>query len=359
MIKFIPHKYFVKYLILIGLFMMINYNKSYAAQQLPKRGELTIVAWWGIPRNELTLNRFIELKAAGFNVTFNNMATLDDLKRALFLGRLSGVKIIATNRDIVNADLNSIRQIRDSTSLLAYSLGDEPNASQFNELKSKVVQIKNADKNHPCYINLLPDASREMLGTDFPNYLHRAIFELQLSFLSFDIYPITTKGINGGWYDNLEKAAEAARNSNIPMWTFVLSTPHSTPGTTYATPSINSLRLQVYSNLAYGSQAIQYFTYWLPESKEYNYHDAPITAGKKTKTYNLVKKMNQEIQAISGVFKDGYVEDVAHIGVQPKGTRMLMRQPDGMEITKRTSGSHLLISQIRHKDAKYVVLQNC
>lgn len=333
--------------------------RAQAYTQLPHRGALRLVAWWGIPRDQLTLARFEELREAGFNATFHNMSNDDELRRALRLGRLTGVKVIATSGDVIGANLRTIRLIKDSTALLAYSLGDEPRADRFEALSQKVRRIRSVDPVHPCYINLLPDCGAEMLGAEFPVYLRRAVGELQLSFLSFDIYPVTSRGVNAGWYDNLETASATAREAGIPLWTFVLSTPHALPGTVYPPPSLSSLRLQAYSNLAYGAQAIQYFTYWLPDEQEYGYYDAPISRGRRTGTYDLVRQMNRELQAVSGVFVGARVIDVSHLGVQPRGTRLLTRQPRGVTIGRRSAGAHLLVSQLRNDTSRYVVIQNC
>jgi hypothetical protein len=333
--------------------------RAQAYTQLPHRGVLRLVAWWGIPRDQLTLARFEELREAGFNATFHNMSNDDELRRALHLGRLTGVKVIATSGDVIGANLHTIRLIKDSTALLAYSLGDEPRADRFETLGQKVRRIRSVDPVHPCYINLLPDCGVEMLGAEFSVYLRRAVVELQLSFLSFDIYPVTYRGVNAGWYDNLEKASATAREAGIPLWAFVLSTPHALPGTVYPPPSLSSLRLQAYSNLAYGVQAIQYFTYWLPDEPEYGYYDAPISRGRRTGTYDLVRQMNRELQAVAGVFVGAKVIDVSHLGVQPKGTKLLTHQPRGVTIVRRSAGAHLLVSQLRNDTSTYVVIQNC
>ena len=83
--------------------------------------------------------------------------------------------------------------------------------------------------------------------------------------VSFDHYPVISDGkgpasLRGEWYENLEIVSAAARKAGKPMWAFALSVPHSS----YPAPTPAHLRLQVFSNLAYGAQVIQYFTYWTP-----------------------------------------------------------------------------------------------
>jgi hypothetical protein len=79
-------------------------------------------------------------------------------------------------------------------------------------------------------------------------------------------------------------------------------------------PTIEHLRLQCYINLAYGAQGIQYFSYSTPEpTKQYNFHDGPLLRnGKKSDTYKLVKKMNEEMQPVASLFWKGKVTGIEH-----------------------------------------------
>ena len=58
--------------------------------------------------------------------------------------------------------------------------------------------------------------------------------------------------------------------------------------TTPPRPQLQHLRgLQAFSNLAYGAQAIQYFTYWTMKSDTWNFHEGPVGLdGKPCAVYN-------------------------------------------------------------------------
>jgi hypothetical protein len=62
------------------------------------------------------------------------------------------------------------------------------------------------------------------------------------------------------FYANLEVCSTKAREAGIPFWAFALTTAHLS----YPVPTMGQLRYQVYSNLAYGAQGIEYYTYWKP-----------------------------------------------------------------------------------------------
>ena len=89
----------------------------------------------------------------------------------------------------------------------------------------------------------------------------------------------------------------------------------------YKIPTLPELRLQVFSDLAYGAQAIQYFTYRGLQ------HDEP------TEVYNLVKTVNQEVQQLAGIFLGAQVISVSHTGSEiPEGTTALGSLPTPIKI---------------------------
>ena len=139
-------------------------------------------------------------------------------------------------------------------------------------------QIKAADSTHFCYLNLLPNGVDEQaLGDTYRGYVNRFINEVQLPLVSFDCYPVIGDQVRHNWYENLEIIADESKKANLPFWAFALSTAH----TPYPIPTMSELRLQMYSNLAYGAQVLQYFTYWNPDTTTWNFHQAPITMNKK------------------------------------------------------------------------------
>ena len=85
--------------------------------------------------------------------------------------------------------------------------------------------------------------------------------------VSFDNYPVTNEGVRQLWYENLMIIAEESEKAGLPFWAFAMSVPHWN----YPVPTLASLRMQMYTNLAYGAQGLQYFTYWTPGPEPFNY----------------------------------------------------------------------------------------
>ena len=118
-------------------------------------------------------------------------------------------------------------------------------------------------------------------------------------FISYDHYGIVNNEIRGNYYQNLEIISEEARKLGKPFWAFALSTAHGS----YPVPNVAQLKLQMYSNLAYGAQGLQYFTYWNPGTETWNFHEAPITPEKKrSSVYDFVREVNAELQKRNFVF---------------------------------------------------------
>jgi len=289
---------------------------------------LPIMAWYSIPAEYATLERYQELADCGFNINFSHLYNFEDLQKALDFGEQTGVKIMATCNGLKTDTENTVNAIKDHPALFGYFLRDEPLTKDFPELAEWAQRVKDADNTHMIYLNLFPSyVSAEALGCSYREHTHRFIEEVKLPMVSFDNYPVTTEGVRQLWYENLEIIADESAKAGLPFWAFSLSTPH----VIYPMPTLASMRLQQYTNLAYGAQGLQYFTYWTPTPNEmWDFHSAPIEVdGTRTPVYDLVKQLNKELQARAGVFVNSKVLAVRHTGKNiPPQTTPLTELPE-------------------------------
>ena len=117
--------------------------------------------------------------------------------------------------------------------------------------------------------------------------------------------------------------------------------------------------LQVYSNLAYGAQGIQYFTYWTPQPGTWDFHHAPIDfdTQQRTEIYDMLKQMNEEIKTLSPVFMNAKVLSTGHTGKEiPKGTRRLGNLP--AIITTFEAEGDAVVSILEKGDRSFLVIVN-
>jgi hypothetical protein len=136
-----------------------------------------------------------------------------------------------------------------------------------------------------------------------------------------------------------------------------MSTAHLHRDYLYPVPSTAQLRLQMFANLAYGAQTLQYFTYWTPGSREF--YTASVTLdGKRTDIYDRVKALNREIQNLSGVFLGARVVSVGHTGVWiPAGTQRLTVLPPPVRVLD-TDGNSAIVSLLEKDDRCFLVVVN-
>jgi hypothetical protein len=176
-----------------------------------------------------------------------------------------------------------------------------------------------------------------------------------VQFISFDHYPVLGDSLRANWYENLEIISEAAAKADKHFWAFALSVAHGK----YPVPTLAQLRLQIYSDLAYGAQGIQYFTYWTPLDTTWKFNNGPISLeGKRTVVYDRIRQVNSEIASLSPVFMGSRVISVTHTGENiPMGTRPLVTLPGPFKVIK-TEGKGAIVSQLKNGPDNYLVIVN-
>lgn len=278
----------------------------------------------------------------------NAIASLDAAERA-------GIGIIVNFPEIRTSTASAVSLIKDHPALVAYHLKDEPEIEDFQWLKSLHESVSQIDSTHPCYINLLPNW---YWGVDeYSENIERFASEFDLQFYSFDNYPIIEIDgkviVRQDWYRNLEEFAAMSRNLGKPFWTFALATPHSITEpipTVYPAPTLGHIRLQVFSNLLYGAQAIQYFNFL-------GLID-PATC-QKTEVYEIIRQVNSEVKAYSSIFAGCTVKGVWHIGDSiPPYTTRLNEMPHKKLKSISITGEGAVVSLIEKAGQTYLAVQN-
>lgn len=348
-------------LIILSL-LIIGWGRSCFAND----AEMPVIAFIGIPDRDTSEESFRSFSECGFSVSLSTYPSLDLLVKACRYADKYGVKVLGRCPEMVSNPTLAAQTLKREKGFFGYYLQDEPSVPEIQERQKEIERLRTIDMTHVFYINLYPYYRESWVepatkAKTYPEYL-KAASATSCQQLSFDFYPIMTSGIRPTWYHNLEMIRQESLASGKPFWGFVLSVPHEvpfTPGTYYPTPTMGSLRLQIYSNLAYGAQAIQYFTYWTPSSSRFHYHDAPIDKeGKKTVTYSLVQKMNKELKTVSKLFHGAKVLSVHHLGSIPQGTTRQTEMPVNIRSLKIVGRQGAIISQLEKDGHRYLAIVN-
>lgn len=332
------------------------------------KDEMPIIAYYGVTEQHTSEEEFRTFRDCGFTVSLYPYSSLSNLLKACRTAASLGIKIIGCCPELRTSPSNTASALKKEKAFWGYFLRDEPTLPEIKEQQALINILKRTDSTHLFYINLLPysDPKLSLQGIkahSYPEYL-KAFTATSCQQISFDFYPITTKGIRPTWYHNLEMIRQESLRTGKPFWGFALSMPHdvpNTPSTYYPMPTLAALRLQIYTNLAYGAQAIQYFTYWTPkDSQGFHFHDAPISPdGKKTKTYYVVQKMNRELKVIASLFYGAKIQSVHHFGSQmPAKTTRLTQVPLNLRTLKVVSRSGVIVSQFEKNSHHYLAIVN-
>jgi hypothetical protein len=319
-----------------------------AAESIP------ILAWGGPPADQTSVERYKELAEAGFTHNYSGFGNAQAMLSALDIAQAAGVKAFVSVPELKADPEGTARKFKDHPAVAGYYLRDEPSSGDFAMLADWERRVRSADSEHPCYINLFPNyADAGQLGApNYREYLNRFVSTVPVKMLSFDHYPVVGKSLRAEWYENLEQVAEVARAASKPFWAFVLSVAHGP----YPVPSVEQLRVQAFSDLAYGAQGIQYFTYWTSISTVWDFHEGPIDpAGHRTAVYDRVKQVNAEIHGLSPVFLGARVTGVRHTGALPRGTRAY--EVEAPVRTLKTEGG-AVVSMIEKGTRRHLVVVN-
>ena len=323
-----------------------------------EEAEMPILAWYSIPPAYATLDRYQELKKAGFTINFSHIYSMQDALQSLDLAQQAGIKVMFMAPGLDTDTVNVVKQVKDHPALCGYFLRDEPTNDDLPALGEWADRIRAVDPNHEIYLNLFPNyVSEDVLGSTYEEHVKLFTKTVKTTMVSFDFYPVLENGyVRELWWQNLEIISREAEAAGLPMWAFTLSTAHKP----YPVAAQASLRLQLYTDLAYGAQCLQYFTYWCPTPGTWDFHDAPITEdGTRTDVYKLVKEMNKEIQARAGIFVGCKKKMVYHVGneIPPGVTPMPNPLPEPIKKID-TKGNGALISILENGDWQYVMMVN-
>jgi hypothetical protein len=234
-----------------------------------------------------------------------------------------------------------------------YFITDEPNAARFGRLGAIVARLRELDPAHPAYINLFPTyANEQQLGTPtYEEHVGRFLETVRPPFLSFDHYPVMTSGLRPDYYRNLEIVRRMAAERGLDLWAFTLVTPHAV----YPPPTLGHIRLQLWSDIAYGAKGLQYFTFATPGGTDYNWGTGLIDKnGRAGPAFPLAQQVNAEIRRIEGLILKWRSLAVYHSDPVPEGARPLA----GEGPVIGASGAPLVIGIFADGAVRYVMLVN-
>ncbi len=328
---------------------------AYAEAPRLDASEFTIMPWGPTPWDEQrdTPEVFELLRECGFNHA--GFVAEKHLDRA----QSSGLKAMVyepsmafgddTPADEITSRVKAVvARTKDHPAVQGYYLRDEPMPVSFPTLAVAREAIADLAPRALAYINLLPTYGSNPVYMD---YLTTYVETVKPNFLSYDHYALMDNGtLRDGYFQNLEAMRDVSLKSNLPFWNIVLGNRHFT----YAKPSLEGLRFQAYTTLAYGAKGLSYFTYFAPHIG--NYELAAIDQfGNKTPTWDMLRNVNLQIHAIGQVYKGLKSVNVFHAPTPPRDCKGLETSRFVAEI----SGGPVCVGEFEGADAQpYILVVN-
>lgn len=315
-----------------------------------------------------TLDNFKKLAEAGLKSV--TVETGDyDYKIQMDLAHQAGLKTlpiigwVASNYERDPANYKGLDQMIDylmhHPATMAYHICDEPSTRDIPSLRVRKEKIESLDPDHPVYINLNPDGSINALGVDnYHDYIEAFARDCKCEFISFDMYPILPGGaVMTHWHRCLRDVSEVTREYGIPFWAFAASCWIDRESATQyrGRPSTENLRLQVYTDLAYGAQVVQYFTI-----QQYGGTSlSPILAdGTWTEAYDYLKEATLQVQKRGYVFDGCNVHKVGFAGISSVWGDLLAPSDLPAEIESLNTSDMALVSLLGNRGNEYVAIVN-
>ncbi|MBQ3289246.1 MAG: hypothetical protein IJH50_07550 [Kiritimatiellae bacterium] len=328
---------------------------------------LPILGWWGIPEDKATVERYREAQQAGFTVLMQGASSVEKTYELLERAQSAGIKLSVFFPEIGRDNMeDAVAKLKNHPALFMWHVKDEPKYKDFEWVAKTIRRIDAVDGRHVCYVNHIADASESMGVPDYDAYMERMLREFKPRLISADFYPCRLADVTRAvpyrdisnevyvcptWYRQLEYLSGLARREHLPLALFACDVAHNVIDYVYPVPTVATLRLQMYSNLAYGARMLQYFTYWNPSSMTpLKFHESIIREdGTRSPVYDRVRQVNRELQARAPVFMNSELVSVEHTGAEiPVGTRRLAKlplyvksltTPDGGAVVAQFSGS--------------------
>ncbi|MFD0715723.1 beta-galactosidase [Paenibacillus sp. GCM10027626] len=296
--------------------------------------EFPIGLWVTPPVEQITLERYREIKDAGitFITGFREWEGGEEaIRRSLDYAEANDLKVLVRDPRLNKLGMDQLDQMKGMVTLYAnhpaymgHVFYDEPSSRDFERLAAMKQEYSKYAPNGLAYVNLFATyASLEQKGGTSTEYVQDYLRQFDPQVLSYDHYPFLTKAaddesavITEDYFYNLELIRSEAVKHNIPFWLFIQTLSFNQ---THRDPTEEELRWQVYTSLAYGAKGIQYFTYWTPEpSGGETFGEGIIDrAGKQTRHYGEVQRLNREVQAIGSKLMHLKSEGVIHYGAEP------------------------------------------
>lgn len=297
-----------------------------------KKDEFLISIYGPPPAKLLNDEQYQVIKDAHVDIILNigpgvnhnregNLKTLD-------MAQKFGMKVYTYDGRINEGDAKIKEMVNDfkgHPALGGYYITDEPDTERLAAAIKLQNLVKSLDPSKDSYINHLPDWAidpKENYEHSFlPRYIN-GVGKDKLNYLAYDNYPYKRgHRLEKTYFNNLEIIRRVGLKYNVKTSSCLQSFGMGFGGVVeLRRPNADEIRMNVYSNLAYGVKNAVWYTYYTqdnlpgPKTVATMYKNVIDSVGVKTDMYEPFRQMNSEMKQLGKTLINLDAMEVYHTG---------------------------------------------
>lgn len=347
--------------LLIGMILSFNFQ----AKAQTKRDEFVIGIFWP-PVWKFTNDEQYKILSESHvnciqNVSGTDLNTPEKNFKMLDLARKYGMKVYVSDPRVTGSDKEieeMVETYRHHPATAGYYIRDEPDSAMLDWAIKTYRKIASLDKDKIPHVNLFPDFAVKNYEKAYVERWIEGVGKENLKYLSFDNYPFLRKGkFEKSYYNNLDIIRRAGLKYKVKTSSYLQSFGIVN---TFRRPNENEMRLNVYSNLAYGIKNPVWFCYATPTGQgDQKFMNSIIDSlGHKTDLYKPFQQFNTEMTQLGKTLIHLDAVEVYHSGDSLwMGTKPV---PADFFFKPIESSSQLILSHFKDQNSKreYVMVVN-
>lgn len=358
-----------------------------------------IIGWDPLPAGLSSAETMAAIRGSGVNVFMTCRGPEAAILRQLDLAAEAGLQALVCDPRVSTRRVEgwqedvraAVAVYRDHPATFGFDVFDEPTFTEWEnrptvpDVAETVALVCELTPEKVAYVNALGFGAR---GRDsFADYLEAYTRIIKPAFLSFDCYPISRIPPASGWahwyaadcgfevpeldayyrdcyWESWETARQVARMTDTPLWGFVLAVPHEHSIWFYGPVTEGTVRLEVFTGLAYGAKATQYFSLPTPINTAHYEHAIIDPDGRPSIRHAIFQRVNRDLAVLGPRLRGLTVQGVYHTGERiPSGTRRFRTERHAGDASHRPvaylDGDPVIASFMKDADgARYLLLVN-
>lgn len=251
------------------------------------------------------------------NVSGTDLNTPEKNFKMLDLAAKYGMKMYVSDPRVTGSDKEieeMVETYRHHPATAGYYIRDEPDSVMLDWAIKTYRKIASLDKDKIPHVNLFPDFAVKNYEKAYVERWIEGVGKEKLKYLSFDNYPYLRKGkFEKSYYNNLDIIRRAGLKYKVKTSSYLQSFGIVN---TFRRPDENEMRLNVYSNLAYGIKNPVWFCYATPTGQgDQKFMNSVIDSlGQKTDLYKPFQQFNSEMTQLGKTLVHLDAVEVYHSG---------------------------------------------